>query len=61
MIKYLEDKASRANGIGCGYAFFRSIRVKHTEKGFQYFVNHIETNPEYAEWFESVVWSLQNN
>lgn len=51
MLNHLEDIASRANGTGCGYAFYGPLRVKHTEKGFQYFVNHIETNPEYAEWF----------
>lgn len=48
--------ASRAAGATCGYGFVGPLRVKHTQHGFQYFINHIEVNKEYADWFMEYVY-----
>ena len=39
----------------CGYGFVGPLRVKFTKNGYQYFINHIEVNKEYANWFMEYV------
>ena len=41
---------TRRNGYGIVKGSYGSIRVKKTRR-FQYFLNNIEVNREYAEWF----------
>ena len=49
-MKQAEADAIRTKGTHNGYGYKGPIRVKYTDR-FQYFVNHIEVNREYAEWF----------
>lgn len=50
MVEQAEADAIRTKGTHNGYGYAGPIRVKYTDH-FQYFVNHIEVNREYAEWF----------
>lgn len=51
MINQIQYLAAMAPGRNCGYMFYGPLRVRHDETGFRYFINHIETNKEYAEWY----------
>lgn len=46
----MENAAARAYGSRNGYCIHGKFRVKHSD-GFQYFLNNLEVNREYFDWF----------
>ena len=50
MLDKAEADAIRTKGTHNGYGYAGPIRVKYSEGVFNYFVNHIHVNKEYAVW-----------
>ena len=51
MVEQAEADAIRTKGRHNGYGYSGSLRVKFSEGNFDYFINHIHVNRDYAEWF----------